>query len=38
MIEEDRSLDSEIGHTTEKVDFLAISDFGELTAIAYESL
>ncbi len=38
MIEEDRSLDSEIGHTTEIVDFLAISDFGELTAIAYESL
>ena len=36
MIEEDKSLDSEILHTREIVDFFAISDFGELTATAYE--
>ena len=36
MIEEDQSLDSEIGHTSEIVDFLAISGNGDLTAIAYE--
>ncbi|MDJ0900828.1 MAG: CAP domain-containing protein [Xenococcus sp. MO_188.B8] len=36
MIEEDRSLDSEIVHTTEIVDFFAIADLGELTATAYE--
>ena len=38
MIEEDRSLDSEIFHTTEIVDFFAIADLGELTATAYEPL
>ena len=37
MLEEDRSFDSEVAHTREIVDFLAISDFGELTAIAYDS-
>ena len=36
MVEEDRSFDSEVAHTREIVDFLAISDFGELTAIAYD--
>jgi hypothetical protein len=37
MIEEDQSLDSEVNHTTEIVDFFAISGLGELTAIAYDS-
>ncbi|MGK7898361.1 MAG: CAP domain-containing protein [Xenococcus sp. (in: cyanobacteria)] len=37
MIEEDQSLDSEVSHTTEIVDFLAISDLGEITAIASDS-
>ena len=36
MIEEDQSLDSEKYHTSETVDFLAISGDGNLTAIAYE--
>ena len=36
VVEEDRSLDSEINHTTETVDFLAISGDGNLTAIAHE--
>ena len=36
MVEEDLSLDSEVGHTSEIVDFLAISGDGDLTAIAYE--
>ena len=36
MVEEDRSLDSERIHTSEIVDFLAISGDGDLTAIAYE--
>lgn len=37
MIEEDRSQDSETGHTTETVDFLAIADSGNLIASAYDS-
>ena len=36
MLEEDQSRDSEIGHTKENVDFLAIAGTGDLTAIAYE--
>ena len=36
MVEEDQSLDSEIGHVNEIVDFLAISGTGDLAAIAYE--
>ncbi len=36
-IEEDRSLDSETNHTTEVVDFLAISDAGNLMASAYDA-
>ena len=36
ILEEDTSLDSEIAHTNEIVDFLAISGTGDLTAIAYE--
>ena len=37
MIEEDRSQDSETYHTKEIVDFLAISDSGNLIASAYDS-
>ena len=36
MLEEDRSRDSETGHTKEKVDFLAIAGTGDLNAIAFE--
>ena len=36
MVEEDRSLDNEVNHVSEIVDFLAISGDGDLTAIAYE--
>ena len=36
-IEEERSLDAEIDHTTEVVDFLAISDAGNLIASAYDT-
>ena len=36
MVEEDQSLDSEIGHINETVDFLAISGIGDLTATVYE--
>ncbi len=36
MVEEDQSLDSEIAHVNEIVDFLAIAGIGDLTAIAYE--
>ena len=36
MLEEDRSRDSEIEHTKESVDFLAIAGTGDITAIAYE--
>lgn len=35
ILEEDQSLDSEIGHAKEIVDFLAVSGTGDLTAIAY---
>ncbi len=35
-VEEDQSLDNEIGHVTEAVDFLAIAGSGDLTALAYE--
>ncbi len=35
MIEEDQSLDSEIAHVNEIVDFFAIAGIGDLTAIAY---
>ena len=37
MIEEDRSLDSELRHNTEVVDFLALSNEGNLIASAYDS-
>ena len=37
MIEEDRSQNSEINHTTETVDFLAISEVGNLVASVYDS-
>ncbi len=37
MIEEDRSLDSELRHSTEIVDFLALSGEGNLVASAYNS-
>ncbi len=37
MVEEDRSLDSEVNHTTEIVDFLALSGEGNLVASAYNS-
>ena len=36
-LEEERSLDSETNHTTESVDFLAISDVGNLIASAYDA-
>lgn len=36
VVEEDQSLDSETNHTSEIVDFLAISGSGDLTATAYE--
>ena len=36
IVEEDQSLDSEIGHVNKIVDFLAISGTGDLTAIAIE--
>lgn len=35
-VEEDQSLDDEIGHVTEAVDFLAIAGSGDLSALAYE--
>ncbi len=35
-VEEDQSLDPEIGHVTEVVDFLAIAGSGDLSALAYE--
>ena len=35
-VEEDRSLDNEMWHTKETVDFLAIAGAGDLTAVAYE--
>ena len=37
MVEEDRSLDSEIGHLNESVDFLAIAGSGDLTASVYNT-
>ena len=37
MVEEDRSLDSEIGHVNESVDFLAIAGSGDLTASVYNT-
>ena len=35
-VEEDHSVDSEIAHITESVDFLAIAGSGDLSALAYE--
>lgn len=35
-VEEDRSLDNEMRHVKETVDFLAIAGSGDLTAVAYE--
>jgi hypothetical protein len=35
MVEEDSTWDSETGHTTEAVDYLAIQGDGTLTADAY---
>ncbi|MEL6439217.1 MAG: CAP domain-containing protein [Cyanobacteria bacterium J06621_8] len=35
-VEEDKSFDSEIWHTQESVDFLAIAGLGNLSAIAYD--
>ncbi|MEM8721925.1 MAG: hypothetical protein AAGE84_21950 [Cyanobacteria bacterium P01_G01_bin.39] len=37
LLEEDQSWDSEIGHTEEIVDFLAIAGSGDLIATVYES-
>ncbi|MEM7590757.1 MAG: CAP domain-containing protein [Cyanobacteria bacterium P01_A01_bin.83] len=37
-LEEDQSLDSEIGHTVESVDFLAIAGSGNLSAMAYDPM
>ncbi|MEM8722593.1 MAG: CAP domain-containing protein [Cyanobacteria bacterium P01_G01_bin.39] len=37
-LEEDQSLDSEIGHTLESVDFLAIAGSGNLSAMAYDPM
>ena len=36
IVEEDQSLDTEVSHVNEIVDFLAIEGSGDLTAIAYE--
>lgn len=38
ILEEDRSLDSEIAHVNEVVDFLAIEGIGDLIASAYETV
>ncbi|MEO1341967.1 MAG: peptidase, partial [Cyanobacteria bacterium J06635_13] len=37
MVEEDQSLNREMRHTTEVVDFLAIAGTGDFAAIAYEA-
>ena len=37
-VEEEQSLDNEIGHVREIVDFLAIAGFGDLSAAAYEPM